>query len=301
METKRNIFIAFILNLLFSIFELFGGIFTKSVAIISDAMHDFGDAISIGLSFFLEVKSDKKPNKKYTYGYARFSVLGGLITTLILLISSGIVLYNAVFRIINPVEININGMLIFALVGLVVNLIATYFTHGGKSINQKAVNLHMLEDVLGWFIVLIGAIVIKFTQFYIIDPILSIGVAIFIIVNSIKNLKQIMCIFLIKTPQNIDVDKISDDIKSIDGVIDVHHIHVWSIDGEINCATLHIVAQTFDSKIKSDVKEKMNKYGISHTTVEMETTIEECTQKACVIRKTDNCHHHHHTHHHHIH
>jgi len=301
METKRNIFIAFILNLLFSIFELFGGIFTKRVAIISDAMHDFGDAISIGVSFFLEVKSDKKPDKKYTYGYARFSVLGGLITTLILLISSGIVLYNAVFRIINPVKININGMLIFALVGLVVNLVATYFTHGGKSINQKAVNLHMLEDVLGWFIVLIGAIVIRFTQFYIIDPILSIIVAIFIIINSIKNLKQIMCIFLIKTPQNIDIDKILDDIKGIDGVIDVHHIHVWSIDGEINCATLHIVVQTFDSKIKSNAKEKMNKYGISHTTIEMEITIDECAQKSCDIRKTNDCYHHHHTHHHHIH
>ena len=195
MKTKRNIFIAFILNLSFSIFELVGGFLTGSVSIFSDAIHDFGDATSIGASYFLEKLSNKKPNKKYTFGYARFSVLGGSITTFILLISSTIVIYNAVLRIINPIEINYNAMLIFAIIGLVVNLIATYFTHGGHSINQKAVNLHMLEDVLGWLVVLIGAIVIKFTAFYIIDPILSIIVALFVIFNSMKNLIQIMDIF----------------------------------------------------------------------------------------------------------
>ena len=216
MKTKRNIFIAFILNLLFSIFELIGGFLTGSVAITSDAIHDFGDATSIGTSFFLEKLSDKKPNHKYTYGYARFSVLGGLITTLILLISSIIVIYNAILRIINPTIINHDGMLIFAIIGLIVNLIATYFTHGGHSINQKAVNLHMLEDVLGWLVVLIGAIVIKFTNFYIIDPILSIVVALFVIINSIKNLIQIMNIFLIKTPKNIDINEITEHILKVD-------------------------------------------------------------------------------------
>ena len=297
MKTKRKIFIAFILNLLFSIFELFGGFITGSVAIASDAVHDFGDAASIGMAYFFEKISDKKPDKKYTYGYARFSLLGGFLTTFILLISSGIVIYSAILRIITPTTINYSGMIGFAIVGLIVNLIAAYFTHGGKSMNQKAVNLHMLEDVLGWAVVLVGAIVMQFTNLSIIDPLLSIGVALFIIINSVKNLLQIVDIFLIKTPKHIDVDELAEHIKHIEGVMDVHHIHVWTIDGETNCATLHIVCEEMNSRIKAEVKEELKEHGISHTTIEMETLLENCEEKTCDIRKQiPHCHHHHHHH-----
>lgn len=293
MKTKRNIFIAFILNLLFSIFELFGGYLTGSVAIISDAVHDFGDAISIGASFILEKISDKKPNDKYTYGYIRFSVLGGLITTLILLISSGLVIYNSILRIINPTTINYNSMLIFAVIGLIVNLVATYFTHGGNSINQKAVNLHMLEDVFGWLIVLIGAIIMRFTNFYIIDPILSIVVALFVIYNCIKNLLQITNIFLLKTPKNIDLLKLSEHIKNIEGVIDVHHVHIWTLDGQTNCATLHVVAK-YSEQVKTNIKNELIEHGISHITLEFENEFEQCQDITCNIKKeTHHCHHHH--------
>lgn len=300
MKTRLKILIAFILNLLFSVYELIGGFFTGSVAIISDAVHDFGDAASIGLSFFLEKTSEKKPNNKYTYGYLRFSVLGGFITTLILLISSGIVIYNAVLRIKNPVTINYDGMLIFAIIGLAVNLFATYFTHGGNSINQRAVNLHMLEDVFGWLVVLIGAVIMRFTDFYIIDPILSIVVAVFVIVNAVNNLFQITEIFLIKTPKDIDIDKIAEHIKHIKGVTDVHHIHIWTLDGETNCATLHVVCERISSEIKANVKEELKEHGISHITVEMETSSENCEETNCDMSKeAGNCHHHHHHHHHH--
>ena len=296
MKTKSKIFMAFILNLTFSIFELFGGIFTGSVAILSDSIHDFGDATSIGTAFFLEKLSNKKPNNKYTCGYARFSVLGALITTLILLISSIIVIYNAVFRIISPIIIDYDGMLIFAIIGLFVNIVATFCTHGGKSLNQKAVNLHMLEDVLGWLVVLIGSIIIKFTCLYIIDPILSILVAIFVIINAIKNLIEITQIFLIETPKNIDINKIIKHVKEIDGVIDAHHIHIWSIDGEINLATLHLVVKEYDSNIKEKVKEELSEHGITHVTIEMETENENCKEKTCDIKQLEhkcNCHHHH--------
>lgn len=304
MKTKKKIFIAFILNLFFSIFEFFGGLFTGSIAITSDAVHDFGDAISIGASFFLERLSDKKPNKKYTYGYARFSVLGGLITTFILLISSGIVIYNAVLRIISPKIINFEGMIVLAIIGLTVNLIATYFTHGGKSINQRAVNLHMLEDVLGWLVVLIGAILMRFTNLNIIDPILSILVALFVVINCIKNLSQILDIFLIKTPKNIDINNISHHVKEIDGIIDVHHIHVWTLDGQINCATLHVIAKEINSEIKSNIKSELKEHGISHVTIELEKDGENCPENTCNIKRDDDnlhshCHHHHsHQHHH---
>lgn len=294
MNVKRNIFIAFILNLFFSIFEFVGGIITGSVAITSDAVHDFGDAISIGISYFLEKLSNKKPDKKFTYGYARFSVLGGLLTTLILLVSSGVVVYNAILKIINPTTINYKGMIIFAIVGFIVNLVAAHFTHGGKSLNQKAVNLHMLEDVLGWLVVLIGAIVMLFTNFYIIDPILSILVALFIVVNCIKNLASVVEIFLIKTPKNIDVDEILEHVSKIDGVVEAHHVHLWTIDGEINCVSLHVVVNEIDSKIKNNVKEELEEHGISHVTVELETVEETCDEKVCNVKRETStccCHH----------
>jgi cobalt-zinc-cadmium efflux system protein len=296
MKTKRNIFIAFILNLFFSIFELIGGVFTGSVAIISDAVHDFGDAISIGTSFFLEKVSEKEPDKIYTFGYARFSVLGACITTLILLLSSGIVIYNAVLKIINPTLINFNGMIIFALVGLSVNLIATYFTHGGSSVNQKAVNLHMIEDVLGWLVVLIGAVVIKFTNLYVIDPILSLFVALFIIINCFKNLREILSIILIKTPKNIDLGELKEHLMEIEGVMDVHHLHVWTLDGQINLATMHVVVNDFDAKIKLQIKEELCEHDVTHSTIEFENANEQCLEKSCTIKRqacTSHCHHHH--------
>ena len=188
MRTQRNILIAFLLNLGFSVFELLGGIFTGSVAIISDALHDFGDAISIGASWFLERKSQRKPDGAYTYGYGRFSVLGAAITNLILLAGSILVIYNAVMRMLNPVEIHSDGMILMALLGAGMNLAAAWFTHGGESLNEKAVNLHMLEDVLGWVVVLVGAIVIRFADFTLIDPLMSIGVAIFILSHAVQGM-----------------------------------------------------------------------------------------------------------------
>ena len=188
-------------------------------------------------------------------------------------------------------------MIIFAIIGLVVNLIATYVTHGGKSINQKAVNLHMLEDVFGWLVVLVGSVVIKYTGLYIIDPILSILVAIFIIINSLRILIKIFEIFLIKVPKNIDIDQLIEQIKKVDGVIDVHHIHIWTIDGEINCATLHLVVKEKSRKIMMSVKEEMEEHEISHTTIEIETLEDNCCETSCSIKEKNKfCHHNHHHH-----
>ena len=179
MKTERNILIAFILNLAFSIFEFVGGIITGSVAIMSDAVHDIGDAASIGVSYFLEKKGEK------------YSLIGALLMTLTLLIGSSVTIYNAVCRIISPTEIHYEGMIVFAIVGVCVNLCAAFVTREGDSLNQKAVNLHMLEDVLGWIVVLVGAVVMRFTDFALLDPIMSIGVSAFILINAIRNLIEI--------------------------------------------------------------------------------------------------------------
>ena len=295
MKTDKNILIAFLLNLFFSVFELIGGIFTNSIAIISDAVHDFGDSLSIGISYFLEKKSKKKPDKKYTFGYTRYSVLGAIITNTILIIGSVIVIYNAIKRIITPVEINHNGMIIFAIVGALVNFIAAYMTKEGDSLNQKAVNLHMLEDVLGWIAVLIGAIVIKFTNFNLIDPILSILVAIYILIHALKSYKKIFNLFLEKTPEEIEIDELKEHILNIKGVEGVHHIHIWSIDGYNHFATMHIVTDTKKvTELKKSIKEELREHGISHTTIEIESKDECCDEEECCIKEHTAHHHHHH-------
>lgn len=295
----KNILIAFLLNIFFSIIEFIGGAITNSVAIMSDAVHDLGDASSIGLSYLLERKSKKKPNEKYTYGYLRYSVLGAFITTMILFIGSLLVIYNAILRILNPVEINNNGMMIFAIFGVIINILAAYVTHDSDSLNEKSVNLHMLEDVLGWIVVLIGSIVIKFTSITIIDPIMSIGVAIFILYNAFQNLKEIIEIFLVKIPDGVDVDHLKEHIKEIKGVEDIHHIHIWTMDGISNYATVHIKVDKYDSKIKQEIKEIFEEHNVNHSTIEFELKEEHCEEDECKIEVNKELHHHHHHHHHH--
>ena len=297
MKTQRNILIAFILNLAFSVFEFFGGIFTGSVAIISDSVHDLGDAMSIGLSFFLEKKSRKEPDETYTYGYMRYSVLGGLITTLILSFGSAVVIVSAVKRLINPTEINYDGMIIFAVVGLVVNFLAAYFTREGDSLNQKAVNLHMLEDVLGWAVVLIGAVIMRFTDITYIDPLMSVGTSLFILVNAFKNLKAVMDLFLEKVPSDLNLKEISEHITEIEGVLDVHHVHLRSIDGNSNYITMHLVTNEDPHRIKHMVRDELAEHGISHATIEIETENEHCHEKECHPIHHEKSHGHHHHHH----
>ena len=298
MKTEKNILIAFILNLSFSIFEFIGGIFTGSVAILSDAVHDIGDAASIGFSYFLEKKSKKQPDEIYTYGYARFSVMGGVITTLILLFGSCAVIYNALIRIFNPVEINYNGMIVFAVIGVLINFFAAYFTKDGDSLNQKAVNLHMLEDVLGWLVVLVGAIIMRFTDIRIIDPIMSMGVAVFIFINAVKNLKEVLDLFLEKIPHDISIEEIKNHITEIDGVKGVHHIHIWSMDGHQNYATMHVVVNGDAHRIKDNIREELREHGIGHATLELESENEHCHEENCHIHYENSPGHHHHHHHH---
>lgn len=245
MKTDKNILIAFLLNLSFSIFEFIGGIFTGSVAILSDSFHDICDALSIGISYFLEKKSKKEANYKYTYGYIRYSILGGIITTIFLITGSVFVIFASVKRIFYPVNINYDGMIIFAIIGVIVNMLASYSTKGGHSLNQKSVNLHMIEDVLGWIVVLIGSILMKFTDITYIDSILSILVALFILFNALKNIKRIIEIFLEKTPKDINIEKLKKHILRIDGVYDIHHIHIRSIDGFNNFLTMHAVVDKY--------------------------------------------------------
>ena len=298
MKTERNILIAFILNLIFSVFEFIGGAIVGSVAIVSDAVHDLGDALSIGISYFLERGSKREPDDVFTYGYARLSVMGSLITTVVLLFGSVAVIYNAVLRLFNPVEIDYGKMIIFALFGVVVNFVAAFVTREGDSLNQKAVNLHMLEDVLGWVVVLVGAVVMHFTDWAFIDPLMSIGVSVFIFINALSNLSKIKNLFLEKIPNNINVEHVKEHLMEIDGVVDVHHVHIWSMDGYNNYATMHVVADESGHEIKEKIRHELKELGIVHSTLELEATGEHCHIRDCHVESCEGCPHHHHHHHH---
>lgn len=294
MKTERNILIAFILNFLFSLFEFLGGFFTGSIAIISDALHDMGDALSIGISYFLEKISKKQPDEIYTYGYVRYSVMGSLITTVILMSGSLVVIYGAIGRILNPVEIRYGGMIIFAVVGVIVNFLAAWFTKEGDSLNQRSVNLHMLEDVLGWAIVLVGAVIMYFTDFKILDPIMSVCASAFIFISAVANLRRILNIFLEKIPDGIDIETIEKDVSAIDGVLGVHHIHIRSLDGYNNYLTMHIVTDRDAHSVKDEVRRELLKYKIVHVTLELEGSGEHCHDKCCRVEHSGENHHHHH-------
>lgn len=282
-QPQHQILLAFLLNFGFSIYEFIGGSFTGSTAIMSDAVHDFGDAISIGLAYFFEKKSTKHPNEYYTYGYIRYSLVGGLLTTLILLIGSTFVIYNAVVHLLNPAPINYGGMTILAIIGVIVNLIATYITRDKNSLNQRSVNLHMLEDVLGWAVVLAGAIIMSLTDITYLDPILSILVALFILKHALVNLNEIFAVFLEKTPANISLAKIKKQLLEISTIKDIYHLHIWSLDGVHHCATLHVITPQPNAKLKHQISSILAKQQISHLTIEFEDLNEHCTTQKCQI------------------
>lgn len=252
-----------------------------SISIVSEAIHDIGDTVSLFVAFILDKISQKKPDKQYTYGYHRYSLLGSLVTALVLLIGSVLVIVNAIERIKNPIEINYDGMLIVAIIGFIINLLGFKLTHKTSHVNEKMVSLHLLEDTLKWIVVIFISIIMKFTNVSLIDPIASILITIYILYEVIKNLKEVFEIMLDKAPKDIKIDEIIPKLKEKFNIVDVHHIHVWTLDGEKNFLTMHLVVEK-DTKrdeiidIKRNIKEYLNHKRIEHVTIEIEYENENC-------------------------
>lgn len=280
-NSVKNIKTAFFLNLFFTIIEFIGGYFTNSIAIISDALHDLGDSFSLGLGWFLEKYSNKKRTKVFSYGYKRFSLLGAFINGVILLTGSLFILSKAIPRLINPEASNAYGMILLAILGITVNGMAVYKTTKGKGLNEKVISLHLLEDVLGWVAVFIVSIVMIFTDLYILDPILSILIALYILWGVIKNLKKTILLFLQASPENIDAQTIEKKLKEMKDIYDIHDTHIWSLDGEYNILTTHIIindnVKSEDiEKIKKEARLILEKNEIQHSTIEVEYKKDKC-------------------------
>lgn len=280
-HSEGNIKVAFFLNLGFAIIEIIGGLWTNSVAILSDALHDLGDSLSLGVSWYFAKVAKRDRNQRFSYGYKRFSVLGAIINSIVLVTGSIFIIMEAVPRLINPVTPNTEGMIYLAIGGVVVNGAAAFRLSKGHSLNEKAVYMHLLEDILGWVAVLIGAVVMNFWDLPILDPFLSILIATFILFNVFKNLRESFRIILQGTPSDISVKKIHATIKDIPKVLDVHDCHSWSLDGQYHILSIHLVIEEDLSlskleNIKNETKKRVSKLGINHTTIEFETKEENC-------------------------
>ncbi len=281
-----NIKVAFWLNLFFTIVEIVGGFYTNSVAIISDALHDLGDTIALGLAWYFQKLSQRGRDRKFSYGYGRFSILAAMINSVLLLAGSVYVISVAIPRLFAPEETNATGMIWLAIVGLLVNGVAAYKLSYGKSLNERAARLHLLEDVLGWAAVLVGAILIKFTGWTVLDPILSIAITLWVLSNVYKNLRTGLKIFLQGVPDNDAIAEIKALIMSNLHVQDIHDIHLWSMDGDYKILTLHAVVSTSLNLeehilLKKNLKELLIANGYNHVTLEIETQEEECCQEKC--------------------
>ena len=271
---------AFFLNFGFTIIEFIGGWLTNSTAIMADAVHDLGDTLSIGSAWLLNKLGTKSATNEFTYGYRRLSLLGALINGIVLIVGSAWILYEAVPRLSNPEMPETEGMIVLAILGVLVNGFAAYKLHGGKSLNEKVLNWHLLEDVLGWVAVLIVAIVMQFKDWPVLDPVLSIGFTLFILFNVIRNLISTVKLFFQASPDNDLLQNVTDKLLELDAVSNLHHLHIWSLDGEHHVATVHIVSQ-FESKaeylmLKESIANALDEFELSHTTIEVENGLEDC-------------------------
>lgn len=272
--SQRNIRTAFFLNISFTLVEIVGGFFTNSVAIISDAVHDFGDSVSLGLAWYFQNKSEQGPDRKFTYGYKRYSVLGALINAIILAVGSGFILWEAISRFFEPEEVHPEGMILLAILGVIVNGLAVFKLRQGNSINEKVISLHLLEDVLGWIAVLIGSILLLFWDLPWIDPLLSILIATYIIRGIIKNMRRVVQIILQRTPTNVSFTAIEDYLNTHNEIREFSDIHIWSLDGEFNIMTVNITLKSPSTvenaiSITHEIKAHLKTLNIQHCTIEL--------------------------------
>lgn len=279
-ESQRISF-AFWLNLIFTIIEIVGGLLTNSIAILSNAVHDLGDTLAIGFGWVASRLAQRNPNDAYTYGYRRLSLLSALVIGVTLVIGSVIIISNALPRLWQPQSVHTGGMFLLALLGVAINGAAAWRLRGGHTQNEKVLSWHMLEDVLGWVAVLIGSIVIHYTGWTIIDPILSIGFTLFILFNVVRSLRDTLRLFLQKSPDQALTETIRRDLLAVQGVAGTHHVHLWSLDGQHHVLTAHVtltqdLAPAEQLELKQRVHHALEPFALTHTTIELEMPSETC-------------------------
>jgi cobalt-zinc-cadmium efflux system protein len=287
-KREERVRYAAFLNIAFTIVEIIGGFWTNSLAILSDALHDFGDSIALFIAWLFERGAKKSPDAKYTFGYQRLSLFSAFFSASILIAGSIVIIFQAVPRFLNPETVNAFGMVGIAFIGIALNGAGFFLLKRGESLNEKVLSWHLLEDVLGWIAILVGGIMIYFWKFYLIDPIMTVALTAFILYNVVKNLREAINILLQGVPKHINLEAVKQDIKKIKGVLDIHDIHIWSLEGETDVFTAHVVLDDETLKkqpeqIRQIIKETLSNHHLEHSTIELESKYM-CSGNVCEER-----------------
>ena len=274
MKTKYAVWVAFFLNLTYAIVEFIaGGIFGSS-AVLADSVHDLGDAIAIGISAFLETISNREEDNQYTLGYKRFSLLGALVTAIILMTGSVLVILENVTKILNPQPVNDEGILWLGIIAITINLLASLVVGKGKTKNESILSLHFLEDTLGWLAVILMAIVLRFTNWYILDPLLSLVISFFILSKALPRFWSTLKIFLDAVPEGLDIKQVKNGLERLDNVASLNQLNLWTMDGLEKNAIVHLCLEDWEqmTETKNQVRQLLEERGVQNITIEVDTS-----------------------------
>lgn len=272
MKTKCAVWLAFFLNLSFAIVEFIaGGIFGSS-AVLADSVHDFGDAVAIGISAFLESISNRKEDSHYTLGYKRFSLLGAMVTAVILMTGSGMVILENMVKLFHPQPVNEEGLLWLGIIAISVNVLASLVIRKGQTKNESILSLHFLEDTLGWVAVILMAIVLRYTDWYILDPLLSLAISVFILSKAIPRFWSTLRIFLDAVPEGVNIQKIKKDLAELDHVASINQLNLWTMDGLEKNAIVHVCLEHVKHMevCKESIRTLLKESGFQNVTIEVD-------------------------------
>ena len=298
MKTKHTVWLAFFLNLSYAIIEFIaGGIFGSS-AVLADSIHDLGDAIAIGVSAFLETISNREEDSHYTLGYKRFSLLGAMVTAVILMTGSVLVILGNITKLFHPQAVNDEGILWLGIIAISVNVIASLVVRKGKTKNESIMSLHFLEDTLGWVAVILMAIVLRFTDWYILDPLLSLVISIFILSKAIPRFWSTLKIFLDAVPEGVDIKQVKSDLEQLDHVASINQLNLWTMDGLEKNAIVHVCLKEIEQMelCKESIRRKLKDCGFQNITIEIDADLEthQAHKRKVEELEVDKSHEHHH-------
>ena len=296
MSSKTSIWLAFFLNLSYAIVEFIAGGIFGSNAVLADSVHDLGDAIAIGISAFLETISNREEDNQYTLGYKRFSLLGALLIAIILMTGSVLVILENVTKILNPQPVNDEGILWLGMIAITINVLASLVVSKGKTKNESILSLHFLEDTLGWLAVILMAIVLRFTNWYILDPLLSLVISFFILSKALPRFWSTLKIFLDAVPEGVETGDLEKDLEDLNNVKSVNQISIWSMDGLENNAIIHLCLEDWEkmTETKNQVRQLLEERGIQNITIEVDTSQSDHAQHKRKVIALEQSHGHQH-------
>ena len=298
MSSKFAVWIAFFLNLSYAIVEFIaGGVFGSS-AVLADSVHDLGDAIAIGVSAVLETISNREEDSRYTLGYKRFSLLGALITAVILMTGSVFVILENLTKLFHPQPVNDEGILWLGIIAVTINVLASLVVRKGKTKNESILSLHFLEDTLGWVAVILMAIVLRFTDWYILDPLLSLVISFFILSKAIPRFWSTLKIFLDAVPEGVDIEQVKSDLEQLEHVSSVNQLNLWTMDGLEKNAIIHVCLEQIEDMeaSKTAIRHHLKDIGFHNITIEVDSDQDShaCHKRDIHAIESQSGHDHHH-------